>query len=185
MLYLVEFADWDSQKTIGKGCSAGSAVFNMGATDNMNYHTGTDQASRDSYGCTQYRNIEGLWDNVYDWCDGIYFSSTNIYIVDNPANFSDSSGGVLVGTRPNASGWIKAFAKSNVAGYDWFEYCSDKDGADGSYVCDYCYYYASGVVLRVGGNYGQNANYGLFCAYGDYAATNKVAGIGSRLMKIP
>ena len=185
MLYLVEFADWDSQKTIGKGCSAGSAVFNMGATDNMNYHTGTDQASRDSYGCTQYRNIEGLWDNVYDWCDGIYFSSTNIYIIDNPANFSDSSGGVLVGTRPSATGWIKAFAKSNVTGYDWFEYCSDKDGAEGSYVCDRCYYNASGVVLYVGGCYGQDALFGLFFAYGNYAATDKSAYVGSRLMKIP
>lgn len=184
MLYLVEFADWDSQKTIGKGCSAGSAVFNMGATDNMDYHTGTDQASRDSYGCTQYRNIEGLWDNVYDWCDGIYFNGANIYVIDNPANFSDSSGGVLVGTRPSASGWIKAFAKSNVAGYDWFEYCSDKDGADGSYVCDYCYYNASGVVLFVGGYYSQDANYGLFFASGYNAASGKGAIIGSRLMKI-
>jgi hypothetical protein len=91
----------------------------------------------------------------------------------------------LVGTRASASGWIKAFAKSNVAGYDWFEYCSDKDGAEGSYVCDYCYYNASGVVLRVGGGYSQYANPGLFCADGVNAATSKGAYTGSRLMKIP
>jgi hypothetical protein len=37
------------------------------------YHTGTTQSARTTYGLgTQYRWIEGLWDNVYDWMDGCY-----------------------------------------------------------------------------------------------------------------
>ena len=71
LLYLVEFADWNTQKTIGKGCGNNSAAQNMGYTDSMPYHTGTTQSNRDTYGLgTQYRNIEGLWDNCYDFCDG-------------------------------------------------------------------------------------------------------------------
>lgn len=104
MLYLVEFADWNSQKTIGKGCGDNSAPGNMGYTDSMPYHTGTTQNSRDSYGLgTQYRNIEGLWDNVYDWGDGCYYNSAGLNIIMNPNQFSDTSGGTAVGVP--VGGW--------------------------------------------------------------------------------
>lgn len=42
------------------------------ATNAGTYHTGTTAANRTTYGYTQYRYIEGLWDNVYDWMDGCY-----------------------------------------------------------------------------------------------------------------
>ena len=72
MLFLVEFADWNGER-IGRGCSTSNSKMNNGQTDAMGYHTGTTAASRDSYGFTQYRNIEGWWDNVYDWMDGCYY----------------------------------------------------------------------------------------------------------------
>lgn len=54
MLYLVEYANWNSQATIGYGCSPRNNKFNMGATDAMTYHTGTSAASRTTYGSVQY-----------------------------------------------------------------------------------------------------------------------------------
>ena len=63
MLFLVEFADWNGER-IGRGCSASNSKENNGRTDAMQYHTGTTAANRDTYGFTQYRNIEGWWDNV-------------------------------------------------------------------------------------------------------------------------
>ncbi len=64
----------------------------MGYTDSMPYHTGTTLASRDSYGIgTQYRYIEGLWDNVYDWGDGCYYNSNGLNIINTPSSFSDNS----------------------------------------------------------------------------------------------
>ena len=71
---LVEFADWNGQTAIGYGCSASSSKENNGKTDAMQYHTGTTASNRDSYGFCQYRNIEGWWDNVYDWMDGCYYN---------------------------------------------------------------------------------------------------------------
>ena len=63
----------------------------MGYTDNMTYHTGTTQSSRTSYGLgEQYRHIEGLWDNVYDWLDGCYYDANGLNIILNPSSFSDS-----------------------------------------------------------------------------------------------
>ena len=91
MLYLVEFANWDSQASIGYGCSldssAPTAVYAMGYTDNMPYHTGTVATSRSSYGGTQYRYIEGLWDNICDYIAGIFTYSSDIYAIKDPTYF--------------------------------------------------------------------------------------------------
>lgn len=181
MLYLVEYADWDSQGTIGYGCSQNGSVFNMGATDGMTYHTGTSAATRQTYGSVQYRHIEGLWDNVYDWCDGIYFSDTNVYTIKNPADFNDTTGGTLVGTRANASGVPQTFTEPTAAGYEYALYPATASGSN--YVtrtCDRCNFYSSGVVLCVGGNYNQNQNYGLFYLNGNNGVSNTNGNIGSR-----
>lgn len=185
MLYLVEYANWNSQATIGYGCSASSAKFNMGATDAMTYHTGTSAANRTTYGSVQYRYIEGLWDNVYDWCDGIYFSGANVYCIKNPASFSDTTGGTLVGTRPTSSGYISAWTNPTAAGFEYALYPSAVAGSETTYVCDYCYYNSSGVVLRVGGNYGQDQYRGAFCLLGNNAASSSSASVGCRLQKLP
>ena len=185
MLYLVEFADWNSQAKIGYGCGNNSATENMGSTDSMTYHTGTSAASRTTYGHVQYRWIEDLWGNVYDWCDGIYFSSTNVYCIKNPGSFSDTTGGTLVGTRPTSGGYISAWSVPTAAGFEYALYPSAVSGSDSTYICDYCGYDASGVVLLVGGNYYQGQNRGAFCLYGSDAASGENAGIGSRLQKLP
>lgn len=183
MLYLVEFADWNSQKTIGKGCGDGSNTGNMGYTDSMPYHTGTTQSSRDSYGLgTQYRNIEGLWDNVYDWGDGCYYNSNGLNIIQNPSNFSDSSGGTAVGVP--ASGWPSAFAVADESGLEWVIYPTATGGSETTYSSDYWGFYSGGPCLYFGGYCGQSGNVGLFCV--DYDGVScAVAYIGCRLQKLP
>lgn len=185
MLYLVEYANWNSQATIGYGCSPSNAKFNMGATDNMVYHTGTSAASRTTYGSVQYRHIEGLWDNVYDWCDGIRFSGSTVYCIANPASFSDTSGGTNVGTRATSSGYISGWTNPTADGFEYALYPNAVSGSETTYVCDYCDYNASGVVLFVGGSYYQNQYYGAFYLNGDYAASDANAVIGCRLQKLP
>lgn len=185
MLYLVEYANWNSQATIGYGCSPSGSKFNMGATDNMVYHTGTSAASRTTYGSVQYRHIEGLWDNVYDWCDGIRFSGSTVYCIANPASFSDTSGGTNVGTRATSSGWISGWTNPTADGFEYALYPNAVSGSETTYVCDYCNYSASGVVLRVGGYYGQSQDRGAFFLSGDYAASGAYSSIGCRLQKLP
>lgn len=183
LLYIVEFADWNSQAKIGYGCGNNSGTENMGYTDSMPYHTGTTQASRTTYGLgTQYRNIEGLWDNVYDWCDGCYYNSNGLNIIKNPSSFSDSSGGTSVGTPSN--GWPAAFSVKNVSGtYNMF-IPSATGGSESTYSCDYWAFNASGPCLFVGGNYSQSGDRGLFCVHCD-AASSAGAGIGCRLLELP
>ena len=183
MLYLVEFADWNSQKTIGKGCGDNSAPGNMGYTDSMPYHTGTTQNSQDSYGLgTQYRNIEGLWDNVFDWGDGCYYNSAGLNIIMNPNNFSDTSGGTAVGVP--TSGWPSAFAVATKSGLEWCIYPTATGGSETTYSSDYWDFGASNPCLRFGGVYSQIGDRGLFyVSYGSVSGSSR--SIGCRLQKLP
>lgn len=88
-LYLIEFADWDIQSAIGMGNVSTSAVLSNGGTDSMAYHTGR-AAGIDGQTAVQYRGIENLWGNVWQWIDGI-ISNGSFYICTNPALFSDTS----------------------------------------------------------------------------------------------
>lgn len=181
LLYIVEFADWNSQAKIGYGCSPSSNTFTMGYTDSMPYHTGTDQSSRATYGGTQYRNIEGLWDNVLDWCDGCYYNSNGLNIILNPSEFSDSSNGTAVGVPSN--GWPSAFKVKTNGGFPMFIPTS-ASGNDATYSCDSWYFSSSCPCLYVGGCYSRYSFYGLFCVYYG-SASNYVGYIGCRLQELP
>jgi hypothetical protein len=186
MLYLVEFGDWNSQTKIGYGCGNNSAAQSVGASDSMPYHTGTMQSSRTTYGVgVQYRYIEGLWDNVLDWCDGIYFKSSSVYCIKNPASFSDTSNGTNVGTRPTSSGYISAWSVPTTSGFEYALYPSAVAGSETTYTPDKCYYTSSGAVLCVGGGYSQGLNSGLFYLGGGDSASGSYSGVGCRLQKLP
>ena len=181
MLYLVEFSDWNSQTKIGYGCSAIGSKVNNGQTDAMQYHTGTTAENRTTYGFTQYRYIEGLWDNVYDWMDGCYYNSSGMNIILNPSKFSDSANGTSIGTPPG--GWISAFNVVESGGVQWL--CpSGKSGSDSTYIPDFWSFSASYPCLFCGGCYDQGLDYGLFCVYNS-SASNADVSIGCRLQKLP
>ena len=181
MLYLVEFADWNSQTKIGYGCFASGSKENNGQTDAMQYHTGTTAANRTTYGFTQYRYIEGLWDNVCDWMDGCYYNSSGMNIILNPSKFSDSANGTSIGTPP--SGWISAFNVVESGGVQWL--CpSGNSGSDSTYIPDFWLFNASYPRPFCGGYYEQNLAFGLFYVntiHEFYTDSN----IGCRLQKLP
>lgn len=182
LLYIVEFADWNSQAKIGYGCGSSSSPQSMGYTDSMPYHTGTTQSSRTTYGLgTQYRNIDGLWDNVLDWCDGCYNNGDGLNIILNPANFSDGSNGTAVGVPSN--GWPTAFKVKTNGGFPVFIPTS-ASGNDVTYSCDYWRFGSSYPCLYVGGYYNHRSDYGLFFIF-CYTASNYSGYIGCRLQELP
>ncbi len=182
MLYLVEFADWNGQTAIGYGCSAGGSKENNGKTDAMQYHTGTTAANRTTYGYTQYRNIEGWWDNVYDWMDGCYYNNNGLNVIKNPNQFSDNANGVLVG-KP-VSGRPSDFTIPTQSGLEWALFPGAASGSGTNYVPDVWYFHGSSPCLFHGGSYGKSQNSGPFCVNFDgtsYAGDY----IGCRLQERP
>lgn len=181
MLFLVEFADWNGER-IGRGCSTSGSKMNNGQTDAMGYHTGTTAASRDSYGFTQYRNIEGWWDNVYDWMDGCYYNSNGLNVISNPNNFSDSANGTLVGMP--SSGYPSDFTIPTASGLEWALFPSAANGSQTTYVPDYWYFYGSHPCLYHGGYYDQVQSHGPF--YVSYSRTSySDDSVGCRLQERP
>ncbi len=181
MLFLVEFADWNGER-IGRGCSASGSKENNGKTDAMQYHTGTTAANRDTYGYTQYRNIEGWWDNVYDWMDGCYYNSNGLNVIKNPNQFSDSANGTLVG-KPVA-GYPSDFTIPTQSGLEWALFPSAAAGSTTNYVPDYWDFGGSYPCLYHGGSYSQSQYHGpfyVYCSGTSYA----YAGIGCRLQERP
>lgn len=189
LLYLVEFANWNSQDSIGYGCGYGysSSNWDVGATDSMPYHTGTTESNRYSYGYTQYRYIEGLWDNVMDWVDGCYSNSNRFYFIPRPSSFSDSGNdGVPLGSP--SSGYPTQFTIQNVmGGILQFFIPTSSGGSDSTYSCDTWNFESSMPCVCSGGFYSQSdnpLNQGLFCNYARSTSYNGNE-VGSRLMKLP
>lgn len=182
MLFLVEFADWNGQTRIGYGCSPSSSKQNNGRTDSMQYHTGTTAANRTTYGFTQYRNIEGWWDNVFDWMDGCYYNNNGLNVIKNPAQFSDSANGTLVG-KP-VGGYPSDFAIPTQSGLEWALYPTASSGSQTTYVPDGWNFYGSVPCLRHGGYYSQYLDYGPFYVYCNSASYSN-SNIGCRLQERP
>lgn len=191
MLYLVEFANWDSQNSIGGGRSSSGSRMTMGYTDDMTYHTGTvgTAIGRNYYGGTQYRNIEGLWDNVYDWVDGIRFSGTDIYVnypEECTGYYVDYRDGTKVGTRITTSGYITGFNIPGTSGFEWVIFpsgTSDSSYSYVSYVGDWSGNDSSGDALIFGGDEYKNNEGGLFSMYSGNKYYSNAANRGARLVE--
>ena len=165
LLYIVEYADWNSQQVIGNGNTDYQS--NNGGTDSMVYHTGISGTT------CQYRYIENLW-GYYEWVDGILFQNGQIRICKDYTKFSNTitSDYEQFGFTYNSSigdGFIKDFA------YDedepWlFIVPSAVGGSSTTYVPDYGYlYYSSSVGALYVGYSSSSADYGLFRFYGNDA----------------
>ena len=155
----------------------------MGYTDSMTYHTGTTQSARTTYGLgTQYRYIEGLWDNVYDWMDGCYYNNNGLNVISNPNNFSDSANGTLVGTP--SSGYPSDFTIPTASGLEWALFPSAANGSQTTYVPDYWYFDGSSPCLYHGGYCYQYQYHGPFYV-SCISTSSSDSNVGCRLQERP
>lgn len=202
MLYIVEFANWDTKLKIGNGHSPSGNTFQMGYTDNMGYHTGTTATSRSSNGGTQYRYIEGLWDNVFDEVGGFAAvvddnsTGSDMYICKNPNDHNDFSKYESVGYKITSSvnGCLKSLSEPTVSEFDWAMYPKTGTGTSNYtvYMCDSVYevnykmtFSGDGKTLMTGSNSSiSSSNYkGLFGNQRPNGPWN--GSTGFRLMKLP
>lgn len=189
MLYLVEYADWNSQAKIGYGNGDSTGFANVGYTDNMPYHTGTMMSARDIHGFgTQYRHIEGLWDNICEFLDGAV-NQYGVFITLNPAEFTTttSTNQINAGTGTmNSSGTIRTWQQSTVSGVEFVLLPTDNRGSSREYSYD---------IISYGDG---NNNYRVFYAKTGYhgstpsgifsigSVMNSIQNnVSSRVMKLP
>ena len=187
-LYLIEFADWDSQARIGLGYVDGnSSAINTGGCDVMTYHTGR-AAGTNGKTAVQYRGIENLWGNVSEWVDGVNFQARAIYECHDPAKFADDT---VTGytdvelSLPDSIGFISKLGVSNAVPWA-MPIPVEATGSETTKIPDdYVISDAGWRVLHTGGSWRDSSTAGLFSFdtyfYSAYSGTN----IGSRLCYLP
>lgn len=185
LLYIVEYADWDSQAKIGQGIvSNASTSIDPGKTDSMTYHTGRASGT-DGSTAVQYRHIEDLWGAGCTFVDGINFNGDTVYICTDFSKYADdtSAGYAKIGTRATSTGYIKKLGFSAAA--PWAIYPSAVGGSETTYIPDYLWADASNWTLPLTGGFTSSGmKAGLFymdCFYSSRAELYS----GSRLMYIP
>lgn len=184
LLYIVEYADWNTQSKIGKGYSSGSSVISSGGTDVMTYHTGRVYGT-DGATAVQYRHIENPWGNVSDWVDGVNFNASTVYVCTDPAKYADdtSDGYTNAGTRASSSGYISALGASTTA--PWAIYPSSPGGSETTYIPDYSWASSGWRVLFVGGSWSSGSKAGLFWFNGYNSSSDSDSRVGARLLFVP
>lgn len=188
MLYIVEWADWNSQTKIGRGYVDGSAAINNGGCDALTYHTGRASGT-DGLTAVQYRWIENPWGNVYDFVDGMNFYGAQPYFCLNPSNFADdtstnytSLGYVIAGTSGNFISLLGLDANNPMVLLP-----TATGGSETTYIPDRLYLSttASWYIFYVGGSSGDASSAGLFCSLCRYASSTTGANFGGRLLFLP
>ena len=113
LLYLVEYADNNSQDTLGKGISSGFRS-NSGQLDNLGMKSGC--LNNDAAHSVMYRGIEDIFGNVYQLIDGVNINNYQAYVCTDPTKYEFEKydkNYVQVGyVNGSSSGYISKF------GYD-------------------------------------------------------------------
>lgn len=180
-LYVVEFADWNCQSKIGSGRVNSSDASPTGQTITMTYHTGRsgiDGAEDKSN--IQYRWIENLWGNVFQWVDGFNANGTTAYYCTDPSKYADdtTTGYTQIGTLP-ASGWIKDLTVTD----NGLLIPKTTGGSETTFIPD-CVNSASPgwLVSAVGGNFTNGSAAGLLFLAVNSSSSASFTNITARLM---
>ena len=178
-LYIVEFANWDTQKKIGRGyVDSHNSAINTGGTDSMTYHTGR-AAGTDGSTAVQYRWIENLWGNVNQWVDGFNANGTTAYYCLDPSKYADdtTTGYTQIGTLPD-SGWIKDLTVTD----NGLLIPETVGGSETTFIPDYANSWSGWLVLYVGGYWDYGSYAGLLCFGANYASSSSNSDISARLL---
>lgn len=178
-LYIVEFADWNCQSKIGRGYVDSSNVkITSGFTDDMTYHTGRTSGT-DGTTAVQYRWLENLWGNVYQWVDGFNANGTTAYYCTDPSKYADdtSTGYTKIGTLP-ASGYIKDLIVTD----NGLLIPKTTGGSETTYIPDYMWSSSGWRVLYVGGRWLSGTYAGLLYFGANNTSSDSDSGISARLL---
>jgi hypothetical protein len=191
LLYLTEYADFNSQNMIGNGLTDwvsgtwGSwndlnpieAAGNSNSDGNATANASGGDGVTGSY--MSYRGIENFFGHVWNWVDGININDNVPYVSNNDSDFADdtiTNYTALGITLANADGYQNTLEQISRG------FLPASIGATSSTkITDYYYQAAGWRVVILGGvaNYGAYA--GAFCMYAANASSYVYRYIGVRL----
>lgn len=185
LLYLVEYADYNSQSKLGLGYTNGShtAPGNSGGCDVLGMKSGSKDGTDNS--SVIYRGIEDIFGNVWQFIDGINIQDYKTYICydSNKYAVDTFSGSYKAVGYTNAS--VSGYASK--LGYDanhpLVAITTEATGSSDTNMCDYYYQNSGNRIALVGGRWYDVSKAGLWCWYFAEASSGAWTNIGARLLR--
>jgi prepilin-type N-terminal cleavage/methylation domain-containing protein len=185
MLYLVEYADYNSQAKLGSGYTSSSLTspITSGGTDFLGMKSGSINGSATA--SIIYRGIEDIFGNVWQFIDGINIQNNQAYICYDQTQYaSDTFTGCY-----QKIGYVNSSSEGYVSklGYDpanpLVAFPIEVNGTNSTGTSDYYWQNSGNRIARVGGAWAYGTNAGLwFWSLADLSS-NTNSNIGSRLIK--
>ncbi|HCL4455034.1 TPA: hypothetical protein N2D10_003058 [Clostridium botulinum] len=184
LLYLIEYAHFNSQEKIGKGfVSSNDSAHITGGTNNLGNQSGNEADNGiDGKHQVSYRGIEDFWGNCSQWIDGFYYNR-NRYIYIGNKGFNNEGKGYTycdMGSKDyNFGGFISDILPNKKCGF----VIKETGGSNSTKLCDSGALHADRLPIA-GGCYRSAENgsdYGVFYFYCMHSASNASSDIASSL----
>ena len=184
LLYLVEYADYNSQSKLGQGNCSTSAQINSGSLDSLGMKSGC--LANAGATAVIYRGIENIFGNIWQCVDGLNIKDNVAYICYKPSSYQvdkfDGDYSAVGYTNATSNGNLKTLGMDN--NNPLIALPTSVGGTSTTYMCDYYWQNTGNRIARVGGSWGAGAGGGLFYWVLDSGSGAASAIFGSRLLKI-
>jgi hypothetical protein len=188
LLYLVEYATFDSQTAIGKGVvDKASGSNNESITTGRTLFLGNAsgrESGTDGLTSISYRGIENFYGNIWEWTDGINLNNYVAFVADHGFESNKfTSPYVSIG---NVLSTNDTFVTDiNYSNIDFGFLASAGGGSSSSHLHDKWFVASGQRAFRFGGSWSSGAFAGAFYWSGVDASSADGRFAGARLLAIP
>lgn len=180
LLYLVEYANFNTQAMLGQGITSGGTYTAVTGSSNSLGNASSPSTNTNTQ-FMSYRGIENWYGQIYKFIDGVNINERVYYVNNNPTTFADD---VFTGDYINTgitSATADGYVKNLVASGKGFVASSTSGGSSSTFVPDYFYQSTSMRIMLFGGNAGGDAFAGGFFLHASSPAASSSASLGSGL----
>jgi len=183
MLYLVEYADYDSQEALGLGNTINTSSVASGECDTLGMKSGS--VINDGKHSVIYRGVEDIFGNIYQYVDGINIKNHQTYINYNPNTYQvdtfDGDYRVLGYVNAKEDGYVKQLGYDDTNPLVSIPIATVVEG--NSYTTDIYRQSSGNVIPYVGGVWRGADGRGLWSLDNYYKSSYTSTGIGARILR--
>ena len=178
LLYLTEYADFDTQAMLGQGITSGSTYTAVTGSSNSLGNASSPSTNTNTQ-FMSYRGIENWYGQIFKFIDGVNIKDREYFVNKKPSTYADdvfTGDYVTTGMRMVATnGYVKNIVQ-NKNGF----ISSDATGTNSTYIPDQQYQAATGNnIVAFGGSAGNALYAGGFFVSGYRPASDADAAVGS------
>ena len=178
LLYLVEYANFNTQAMLGQGITTGGTYTAVTGSSNSLGNASSPSTNTNTQ-FMSYRGIENWYGQIYKFIDGVNVNARVYYVNNNPATFAN---GVFTGDYVNTgitSATANGYVKNLVASGKGFVASNTSGGSASTFVPDQFQQGTGSYLIVFGGNANDAADAGGFFLRANLAATLSGADLGS------